>query len=238
MKGDPGLAKWIDPDTSKSVLMSVIEKGGRSNSRVVNILLRYGADVNYVEPNRKETALMMAAKVSKVDICESLMQAGADPLLKNRQKKNAADLATDAAIKRIFSQAASSPQGGRNDKVVGKGVTPNPIRSRERGGAARKQNATSFSGEDSVTSSNEEQRKYNPTSGRGGRSQGRSFDASTINPADRSVSTLADTFTCTNITQVRIYFNCDLCEVFNSSTKFNKCALTDFFYFRIFKMMR
>lgn len=60
----------------------------------LEMLLDKGADINYLN-NKGETALMQAAKINSLWKTETLLKAGANPFIKNRNGKTAFDLATE-----------------------------------------------------------------------------------------------------------------------------------------------
>ena len=49
---------------------------------VVECIGDFGPNMNYFDPTRKMTALMCAAKNSRIDVCDWLIKNGADPTLK------------------------------------------------------------------------------------------------------------------------------------------------------------
>jgi len=49
---------------------------------VVQMIFDAGGDLDYADPTRKNTALMLAAKAAQVEVCEFLIQNGANAALK------------------------------------------------------------------------------------------------------------------------------------------------------------
>lgn len=102
------LASWVE-NNSFSVLMAVAEKNMHSHAeKVVKILVKYGADMNYVSSTKQETALMVAAKTNNVSVADQLVKCGANPKLQNKRKKTAADLAKNTAIKTMLQRAVKN----------------------------------------------------------------------------------------------------------------------------------
>lgn len=78
------LATGANPNTvlgGEHVLMSAARAG---KADAVRSLLRAGADVNYREPERKQTALMWAAAAGHADAVKVLLEAGADMKLRSK----------------------------------------------------------------------------------------------------------------------------------------------------------
>lgn len=76
---------------------------------VVNYCLKNGADVNH--PNDvNDTALHLASWRGYTDIAKSLLDAGADTSLKNKDFKTPYDLAREEEMKHLLVKADSSVQ--------------------------------------------------------------------------------------------------------------------------------
>ena len=75
---------------------------------MVKTLAKYGADLDYASPKRQETALMIATKANNVSVADQLIKCGANPLLQNKRKMTALDMAKNATIKTMLTRAASN----------------------------------------------------------------------------------------------------------------------------------
>jgi ankyrin repeat protein len=60
---------------------------------IIEFLIKKGADVNFQEPNKGETPLMMAAEFEDPALAEVLIDNGADLSLTNKNGDTALDLA-------------------------------------------------------------------------------------------------------------------------------------------------
>lgn len=99
-----------NPDDVLELMDYLIEKGCDINRRDIDgntavffaagekerlqMLINKGADINYLN-DKGETALMQAAKMNSLWKTENLINAGADPFIKDRNGKTAFDLATE-----------------------------------------------------------------------------------------------------------------------------------------------
>lgn len=74
------MEKGMDPNTMSchhvTILHDMAQKG---NIRKAELLLKYGADINYVDEEYQSTPLGMAARWGNLDMVKFLLQRGADP---------------------------------------------------------------------------------------------------------------------------------------------------------------
>jgi len=72
---------------------AIMLAAGRGSSQIVDQLVKGGAEVNHRAWKTGYTALMRASKASSKVVVRALLQAGADPAIKNNLFQNAFDLA-------------------------------------------------------------------------------------------------------------------------------------------------
>ena len=83
----------VDSQGMSGLLHAAANASTRNRERSVELLLSMRANVNLVSHPAKNTALMLAAKHGYERVVMTLMANGADPLLRDRDGKTAADLA-------------------------------------------------------------------------------------------------------------------------------------------------
>ena len=86
----PKQANACDPETKVSVLMMAVDS---QQAEVVDALLQAGADVLWVDSEDGSTPLHCAALLGSERICRALLQAGANPLLKDEDGMTCVDIA-------------------------------------------------------------------------------------------------------------------------------------------------
>jgi ankyrin repeat protein len=79
--GNPNL---VNPVNGLTPIFEDIMRSTRSSSRLMHVkmLIAAGANLNFQEENGK-TPLIIAARVSQYDIAYTMLEAGADPMIKN-----------------------------------------------------------------------------------------------------------------------------------------------------------
>ncbi len=90
------------------------------NAGLVQLHIKRGTDINQMDRNGI-TPLMYAATLGHVDICQLLLKAGADPVLKNLQGRNALDLADAAGhdtVKALLQVAIAARVPDLNSQAI------------------------------------------------------------------------------------------------------------------------
>lgn len=86
----------LDQGTNPNLIISksplLIEAIKQNQLRIVRYLIEFGADINY-QDKKKNTPLMIAARLHHSEICKALIDRGANPMAKNAKNKKASDFA-------------------------------------------------------------------------------------------------------------------------------------------------
>ena len=121
IKGHVDLVKQLidkDADVNKSGWAPLHYAASGAKSLVISMLLEHSAYIDAESPNGS-TPLMMAALYGNADCVKILLEAGADPTLKNQQGLNAADFANRASRtdSLLLIDAAVSQRGKDKPKL-------------------------------------------------------------------------------------------------------------------------
>ena len=114
LANDPTLASWVDAE-GYTVLQRLCAKGDKV--KILQLLVKNGASLDYQEPKHLYTALMLAAKC-KTDFVNYLLKSNANPLLKSKRGKSAAELTKIAGLKTILQKAESTFDEGAGGEVL------------------------------------------------------------------------------------------------------------------------
>lgn len=105
LTSDPSLASWVDPE-GYSVLQRLCAKGDKV--KILQLLIKNGAPLDYQEPKHFYTALMLAAKSGNTEFVNCLLKGNANPKLKSKRGKSATELTKAGGIKSILQKAEST----------------------------------------------------------------------------------------------------------------------------------
>ena len=148
LAADPSLASWVDDD-GYSVLQRLCAKGNKL--KILQLLVKNGAPVDYQEPKHMYTALMLAAKSSNVDFVSYLLKVNANPVLKSKRGKSAAELTKVAELKAILQKAESIfDEGAKADALSNGDSEGASVLSRERALQPEGKNRRPFQGKGSA----------------------------------------------------------------------------------------
>lgn len=115
LTNDPSLASWVDAE-GYTVLQRLCAKGDKV--KILQLLVKNGASLDYQEPKHLYTALMLAAKSGKTDFVNYLLKSNANPLLKSKRGKSAAELTKIAGLKTILQKAESTFDEGAGGEIL------------------------------------------------------------------------------------------------------------------------